>query len=64
MAFEKNIDWCNDRIADARDTLRGMNAGDRHYINNSDVTGNIGAKALATIVAMTALIAAYLAFAG
>jgi len=64
MAFEKETGWSNDRIADARDTLRGIDAGDRQYINGSDVTSSIGAKALATIVAMTALIAAYLAFAG
>jgi hypothetical protein len=64
MAFEKETGWCNDRIADARDTLRGIDAGDRQYVNGSDVTGKIGAKALTTIATMTALIAAYLVFAG
>ena len=64
MAFEKNIDWCNDRIDDARDTLRGIDAGERQYLNDSDVTNNIAAKAVATIAAMTILMAAYLAFVG
>jgi uncharacterized protein involved in exopolysaccharide biosynthesis len=64
MAFEKEIGWCNDRIDDARGTLRDIDAGGRQYANGSDVTSSIGAKALATIATMTLLIAAYLAFAG
>ena len=60
MGNRDSIDWCNDQIDSARDTLKSIDAGERRYINGEEITGSVAAKATAIIATMTALITAYM----
>lgn len=57
--FDLQIAWCRERRAVALDDLKSIARGDRHFLNDRDITEDMKARAERDVRQFDILIAAY-----